>query len=301
MLREPTTVPAVSSCVRFRSVTRLLEGRLEGSFLFRCFARFSAIDGKTRALVLAGQAFTSLVPLFILVASLGAHSSKDSALADSLVTRFHLAGGSAQAVRTLFTRPPGATGTLGVASLIVLLFSLLSLTRAFQGVYESAWGFQPRGFRGTLNGLSGTGLIVSEVIVLTLLASALRGAPAATFVTALIRFVVSVVLWLALQWLLLSRRVAWRVLRPAALLAAAGQLLVSWASSLYMPQLISKDAGRYGIIGVTLALLSWLIVIGVYVVAVAVIGAELAGVPALGTPQSALDPDPVSPASQPAP
>jgi len=262
--------------------------RLEASLPGRCLARFSALDGKTRALVIAGQAFISLVPLFILVASLGSHSSKDSALADSLVVRFHLAGGAAQAVRTLFTRPPGTAGTLGIASLVVLLFSLLSLTRAFQSVYEAAWAFPPRGFRGTLNGLSGTSLIVAELIVLALLASALRGAPAATFLTAAIRFILAAALWLVLQWLLLSRRVPWRALRRGALIAAAGQLLLSWISTLYMPHLIARDASRYGIIGVTLALLSWLIIIGVFVVAVAVIGAELAGTPPLSTIQPAV-------------
>lgn len=278
---------------RARNLARRLVGRFERSLPFRCLARFSAVDGKTRALVIAGQAFTSLVPLFILVASFGTHTANHSAIADSLVRLFHLTGGAAQAVRTLFTRPPGSAGTLGLASFVVLLFSLLTLTRAFQGAYESAWGFRPRGFRGTLSGLTGTGLIVAEVIVLTLLASALRGAPAATIVTVITRFIVSLILWLVLQWLLLSRRVAWRTLRPAALVAAVGQLLLSWLSAIYMPHLIARDASRYGIIGVTLALVSWLIVIGFYVVAVAVIGAELAGAPTLDSPPAS-EPDPVA-------
>lgn len=60
-----------------------------------------------------------------------------------------------------------------------------------------------------------------------------------------------------------------------------------------MPHLIARDASRYGIIGPTLALVSWLIVIGFYVVAVAVIGAELAGAPTLDS-QPASEPDPVA-------
>jgi membrane protein len=262
------------------------------TFPGRAFDRFSAIDGKTRALVIAGQAFTSLIPLFILVASVGGDSRKDSTLADSLVQRFHVTGSAADAVRELFTRPPGATGTLGIVSFVILLFSLLSLTRALQGVFEAAWGFKPSGFRGTLHGLSGTSLLITEVIVLTFLASVLRGAPAATFLNAVIRLIASFVLWLGLQWLLLSRRVPWRELRRAAVLATIGQTLFSFGSSIYMPDLIAKDAGRYGIIGVTLALISWLIALSIGIVIIAVVGAELSGTPALDREESVATPEP---------
>lgn len=266
---------------RTRSKSDGLREQLRRSFAVRCLRRFSAVDGKTRALVIAGQAFSSLIPLFIIIASLGPRSTKHSRVADSLVARFHLTGSAADSVRTLFTRPPGTTGTLGLASFVVLLFSLLSLTRAVQAVYESTWGFPPKGFRGTLQGLSGTGLIVAEVIVLTLLLSAVRGAPAATAVILALRFAAGFVLWLVLQWLLLSRRIPWRSLRLAAVTAAAGQVLFSFVSAIYMPHLIARDASRYGIIGVTLALLSWLIAIAFGIVAVAVVGAELGGAPAL--------------------
>ncbi len=266
-----------------RALPGRLRSRFESSFPVRAFDRFSAIDGKTRGLVIAGQAFTSLIPLFILVASLGDHDDKRSGLANSLILRFHLGGSAATAVRDLFTRPPGATGTLGIVSLVVLLFSLLSLTRALQGVFESAWGFEPQGFRGTLNGLSGTTLFVTEAIVLTILAAALRGAPAATFLNVIIRFAAAYFLWLALQYLLLSRRVPWRELRRAALFATIGQTAFSFGSALYMPHLIEKDASNYGIIGVTLALITWLIALSVGIVLIAVVGAELAGVPKLST------------------
>jgi membrane protein len=274
-----------------RALPGQLRSRFESSFAVRAFDRFSAIDGKTRGLVIAGQAFTSLIPLFILVASFGDHDSKSSGLADSLILRFHLSGSAATAVRDLFTRPPGATGTLGVVSLVILLFSLLSLTRALQGVFESAWGFKPQGFRGTLNGLSGTTLFVTEAIVLTILAAALRGAPAATLLNAIIRLGAAFVLWLALQNLLLSRRVPWRELRRAALVATIGQAVFSFGSALYMPHLIAKDASNYGIIGVTLALITWLIALSVGIVIIAVVGAELAGVPKLDTLEAGITAD----------
>jgi membrane protein len=44
-----------------------------------------------------------------------------------------------------------------------------------------------------------------------------------------------------------------------------------------MPRLVSSNAERYGVIGVTFALLAWLIVIGFTVVAAAVVSAEIGG------------------------
>jgi membrane protein len=44
-----------------------------------------------------------------------------------------------------------------------------------------------------------------------------------------------------------------------------------------MPRLIEQNASRYGVIGVTFALLTWLLVIGVMLVAGAVVSAEMGG------------------------
>jgi membrane protein len=63
---------------------------------------------------------------------------------------------------------------------------------------------------------------------------------------------------------------------PGAIAAAAGQVVVSAYSALWMPRVVASDAARYGLIGVTFALISWLIVISLAVVAGAVLAAELA-------------------------
>jgi membrane protein len=44
-----------------------------------------------------------------------------------------------------------------------------------------------------------------------------------------------------------------------------------------MPRVIESNAARYGIIGITFALLTWLIVVGFCVVVVAVISVEVGG------------------------
>ena len=93
--------------------------RAESSLPVRCLRRFAAINGRDRALVMGGQAFTTIIPLLIVVAA-AASRQGPTVLADRMAARFHVTGASAQAIRTLFERPPGATGTITIAGLVVL-------------------------------------------------------------------------------------------------------------------------------------------------------------------------------------
>jgi membrane protein len=244
------------------------------------------MGGRDRALVLGGQAFTTIIPLLIVVAAAASRQSP-TLVADRLVARFHVVGPSAQSFRLLFERPPGAAGVTTVAGLAVLLFSLLSLTRSLQQTYEAAWQLAATGVRGTLNGLTGMGLLLASVLVLSLLAGLLRPLPAGTAFAFLFRAVAATGIWLVLQGLLLSRRVGLRRLLPGAVIGGVGQAVVSVYSALWMPRLIEHNADRYGIIGITFALVTWLIIVGFAVVTAAVLSAELGGAAAPGRRPSA--------------
>ena len=223
-----------------------------------------------------GQAFTTIIPLLIVVAA-AAYRQSPTLVADRLAARFHVTGPSAEAVRVLFERPPGAAGTVTVAGLVVLLFSLLSLTRSLQRTYEAAWQLPAIGVRGTVNGLTGMGLLLASTLVLSLLAGLLRPLPAGTAFVFVLRALAATGVWLVLQRLLLSRRVGLRRLLPGAVIGGVGQAVVSLYSALWMPRLIEHNADRYGIIGITFALVTWLIIIGFAVVTAAVVSAEMGG------------------------
>ena len=244
----------------------------------RCLRRFAAISGRDRALVLGGQAFTTLIPLLIVVAA-AASRQGPTAMADRMAARFHVTGASAEAIRTLFERPPGATGAITIAGVVVMVFSLLSLTRYLQRTYEAAWQLPAMGVRGTLNGMTATGVLIASLLVLSLLVGLLRNVPAGSVLAFLLRIAVNTAVWLLLQRLLLSRRVSIRRLLPGSVVIAAGSALLTLYSALWMPRVIESNAGQYGIIGITFALLTWLIVVGFCLVVAAVISAEIGGAP----------------------
>jgi membrane protein len=267
-----------------------LASRTESMLVVRCVRRFGAINGRDRALVLGGQAFTTLIPLLIVVAAAAARKGPTT-LADRTAARFHVTGASAQAIRTLFERPPGATGTITVAGAVVLVFSLLSLTRSLQRTYEAAWQLPAMGLRGTLNGMTAIGLFLASFLVLSLLVGLLRPVPAGSVLAFVLRVVTNTAVWLILQSLLLSRRVPIRRLLPGSVAIGVGIAILSLYSALWMPRLIEENAARYGIIGITFALLTWLILVCFLVVVAAVLSAEMGGAAVasqLATPDGAV-------------
>jgi membrane protein len=191
-----------------------------------------------------------------------------------MIRRFHLRGSAADAVQSLFARPPEAGGALTFVGAVVLLASLLSFTKLLQGTWESAWELPSLGLRAAGIGFAGVGLLVLEALLLSLIATALGGTPRA--VVTLIRGAAAVPFFLGLQLALLSGRANWRSLLPGTLVLAVGQAVFTLGSALWMPRLVEHNASRYGVVGVTLALLSWLIVLGILLVAGAAVSAELA-------------------------
>src|SRR4029453_11659532 len=204
----------------------------------RCVQRYLAINGTLLGLVISGHAFTAFIPLLIVVASV-LPGRADAGVGDGLIERFHLTDDSAEAVRTLFARPPDSGGALALSGILLLIFSSLSLARSLQRAYEAAWQLPP-GLRGTINGTAALSVLLTQLVLLSLLASVLRGVPAGSVITFVIRAGLSVGLWLLLQHLLLGARVRWRLLLPGAIAAAVGPQGLSLFSPLCVPKLVRE-------------------------------------------------------------
>jgi membrane protein len=74
-------------------------------------------------------------------------------------------------------------------------------------------------------------------------------------------------------YVLLGRRIAWRRLGPTAVGTGAAVLALGLGSAFVMPDLISHNTERYGLVGLTFSLVSWLFSAAFLVIAAAVFGA----------------------------
>jgi membrane protein len=248
--------------------------RLQTSLVWRIVVAALEIRLYDRALTIAGQAFIALVPLLIVLASLFG-SADSQAISNRLIEQFALSGASADAVRLLFVRPPDATGGLTILSWITLLVSASSFARSIQRTYETAWQLPARGFRRTVDGIQGACVLLVVLFVLALLSSLASRLPGGSVTALIAQAATAVPAWWLATRLLLNRRVAWRLLLPGAVVSAIAQVAVSSVGSTYVPYLIERNTERYGVIGVAIALISWLVVLALLVVVSAVVGAQL--------------------------
>jgi membrane protein len=247
--------------------------RLERSFLGRCLNTFVEIGGIDRATALAAQSFTALIPLLLLLTSALSSGSRNVA-GDAIVERFRLSGASADAVQALFARSGQAS--IGALSVVLLLFSGLSLTRRLQNLYLQAWRLRPAaGVRRSMNAAFGLAALVLEMALLYFARRLIGALPIPAGLSWVLAALANLVLWTSLPWLLVDRRIPWRRLLPSGLVAGVAVACYGIASTVYMPALIESYSRRYGIFGVTLALVGWLLAISLILVVATVLGAEL--------------------------
>jgi len=252
---------------------RAVGSRLEGTFPGRCARSFLEMQGLDRALVLASQSFTALIPLLLLVSALAPRGRRD-VVADAVVARFGLSGDSAASVEQLFAHT--GSGSIGVFSAVLLLFSGVSLSRRMQRMYQSVWRVEPMaGLPHAVHAALGLLALVVGMSLLYLGRSLVSALPFENLWLLAVSLVLSCLVWTAVPWLLLGRRVPWRRLLPGGALTALATTAYGVASTVYMPRLLESYSDRYGLFGVTLALIGWLLAIAVIVVAATVVAAEL--------------------------
>ena len=252
----------------FEAVAR----RLETTFPGRCAAAFLDSRGIDRAMTVAAQAFTALIPLLLLAAVFAPGGDQDL-VAESLIDKFRLSGEAAADVEQLFAG--AGDGGTGVLSAVLLVFSGVSLTRRVQRMYEQAWGFEPRaGFRGSVAALLGLATLLLDIVLLSLVHGLVAPTPFPGVLGWSVSVLAGVALWTAVPWLLLDGRVPWRRLVPSGVLVAVCSGAYSLATVVYMPVLMESYSRRYGLFGVTLALVGWLLCVSLILVVATIVAAE---------------------------
>jgi membrane protein len=226
-----------------------------------------------RAVALGSLAFTALFPLLLIA---GAFLPGGDSLAQELIDRFRLTGSNAQLVETLFAEPTTTREAVSWMSVLLLVGSALSFTRALQRMFELCWRLPMRSYRGTLDGLK---WLAGVVVWATAFSAGRQWLVDQTgpFVALLIALAGGLVIWMWTPFVLLGARVTWRKLVPTAILTSVSMTALNVASIVYMPDAISSAASRYGPIGIAIALLSWLVGAGFVMVACGAVGAVLGG------------------------
>ena len=250
-----------------------LTERVRDSFIGRSVLRFVLMEGFDRCIVLSAQALTALIPLFIIVAS-AAPAGQEDLISQSIIDRFALTGESAAAVEQLFNTPPGATSGVTLFSAFLLLYSGVSFTRRLQRTYRAAWGQEKVGVRSTVFATLGLLALLAEVAVAYSIRAFAENFPLEWLWAIALSAATGLVLWTSIPYLLLDRQVHWRRLLVAGGTSAVAMTTFSIATPIYMPELITRYTNDFGLFGITITLLGWLLAAAFLLVASSAIGAE---------------------------
>ena len=250
-----------------------LTQRVWKSFLGRSVHRFIRMEGIDRCLVLSSQAFTALIPLLIVVSTLVPPGGPE-VIARTIITKFGLSGSSAESVEQLFAIDGAAESTLGVGSAVLLLYSGVSFTRRLQKMYRAAWDQQKAGVRGNLFAAVALVVLLTEVLAVYAIMTLVRSLPADWLLALPLAIITGVLPWTSVPYLLLDREIHWRRLLATGALTSVAMALYSTATTVYMPELIDSHTSEFGLFGVTIAIIGWLLGGAGIIIACTSVGAE---------------------------
>ena len=250
---------------------RLATFWLRPDFVLRVLSRFQTIAALYPAMGLASSALAATVPITILI---GAILPASDDAAGRMIARYDLSGPGAQAVRDAFQPASDVDAGIGVIGFFLLLFSLLSFTRALQRLFETTWELPSLSVRNTLGGIKWLGLFIVYMGLSGWIASLTdhgRGEVLAVLLLAPL-------MGLFFLWsgrVLSGYRIATRDLVPFAVVAAVLLGVYEIGASIYTPYAFNSYSVRYGVIGVVFALISALFGLMLVLVLATAIGREV--------------------------
>jgi len=237
-------------------------------FGLRLFRRFVEIEGAQQATVLAAQAFTSLIPFLVVGSAFG---PGDEEVSERIIDRFDLDGGAARSVDALFNTSGEVASAVTWVSVVILILSALSFTRAMQRMFQRAYLHPPAGVRDTWRGLAWLAGFGAWISLSAPLRNSLEDLGGVVF-TLCLTGASAFVLWLWTPAILLPDA-DWRRLVPGAAVSGVLNGFVTLGLAIYIPIAMTWSADRYGLIGVAFTLQTALLVVGFVAVLGAVAGA----------------------------
>jgi membrane protein len=250
--------------MNFADARARFERSLAGEVLDE-LVRLEVID---RSLALASKLFVAIIPLSIILKAIAPGSGN---FGDDLVRRFGLSGSGAHATRQLFATGGEVRGAVSVIGILIVLYSVLSFTRALQRVYLQVWRLRPQLPEALIRQLTW----MAGFCLYTLVLSPLRDLEHRHNVASLYApsaIALGALFWLWTPRVLLGNRISWHRLLASALLTTVGNTLYAVGTALFLPSIMTTNAERYGLIGVAFALVTWLFVYAAVIVVAACLG-----------------------------
>lgn len=232
----------------------------------------AAIEPFDRAMTLAAQAFTSIFPLLITAATFV--DGGDGSMGRNISNKLSLSESVTSALEQALPTDSPQFAAFGIVSLLIVLVSATSFSRALGRMYARAWRVPPSGWSGGWRWIA----VILAVCVSTLVTRWLNqaaGALAENVAALWVTFLVNAVLFTWVPWLLLVGRVSVIRLVPSGVLMGVASIGLYLASLVYMPHALQAGTEHFGSFGVAFTFIGWLFVASFVLIAATVFGAVI--------------------------
>lgn len=243
--------------------------------VLRVHGRFGEVQGTALANAIALQVFLSLIPLLLVaIAAVGFIAGDDPAFTDDVIDAIGIPadGPGAEALRDAVDSARESRQAATIIGVAGLLWRGLAVVTAVQAAIDKVWQTTAEGIKDRARGLLwllGAGVIAASSVLLGTLINFLPRAFAPLSIVVALAVNLGVFLWTFHE---LGRLpVGWRALLPGAALCAVGFEILKLVGTVYVPRLIASSSALYGSLGIVIALLAWLALLGRLVVYGAVV------------------------------
>ena len=246
-------------------------------FALAVVRQMNRLEPFDRAMTLAAQAFTSIFP--VVIAAFSVLPQDDSGrLGGRLAQALALPENTQSALANAFPQDSEQATTFGVLSLLIVLISATSFSRAMTRMYAKVWSVRGPGWRSPWRWIAAILAITSCTVALQIAqrtASGLGWTASALLLTA----AVNTVLWTWVPSVLLAAEVPWRYLAPGGALMGVATVALYFASKVYMPSALSYADQHFGELGVAFTCIGWLFAVAFVLIVATVVGVVVAREP----------------------
>lgn len=241
-----------------------------GSVILNVFADLARSDIADRSMTLAAQLFTSILPVLLVVSSLGHNDG-----VDKMVEWVGVVPISDQLAYDGTSSFPSTT-TFSVVGALMVLLSATSYARALGRFYARAWQVPIVPMRAAWRWFAVVAVMVVAIAMVGW-GHLLDGAP---YIGGLLDVAAGTaiwcVVWAAIPHILTRGALSPRILAATGILTGMALTILRVGSEVVMPRVSATAIAQYGIIGIIFTIVGWLFVYSVVVVASTIVVGSLA-------------------------
>ena len=241
-----------------------------GRFVMRTLRDLRDLELFDRAMTLAAQAFTSILPIIIVAGSLrGAlNPEADAVFAQSLNLDDH----TAELVQESMPQQTGGVSVAQVVGALLLIIAATSFARALERCFRRIWNTPKASIRFAWRWVAAIVAVVIGIVLVIATRSVMRGTGAVSVAQFIVESLIWFLLWWISSWVVINRSVSLRALLPGSVLAGLGFAVASLIGRVYLPAVLASSADQFGVLGLAFSYIGWLFVLMAVFLVAATIG-----------------------------